>query len=366
MTTIAASFLFAELAFFLVYDLVKSRRSVSPRLKIRFAAGMTGILLISMELLVFRPCGMQGLVAALMLVDGIMVMYPCSFEKPSHAFAAALVAGIAAVVSNILIGFLPDGSLSFRLQRMVMSYSIILVTLTWYYVTVALRRFKGIRMFFRNTAVWHSIEDYSRFLFLTAFLCLGILSLCCLSIPGDAGMCLVFLSLVLLMVLYAVLYMRAVTGRTFVLDPDTEARVKDIIKGNLRTSFIDKAEEDRKMNNLYRRIMDYMTEDQPYLDPSFCMSDLAEKVYSNKLYLSRTINLLSGRNFRQFVNYHRVQYAMALFRKDARLKVAEAAELSGFNSAVSFNMAFKVNTGMTPSDWLQEHVKDQGDRLASF
>lgn len=57
---------------------------------------------------------------------------------------------------------------------------------------------------------------------------------------------------------------------------------------------------------------------------------------------------------------------MALFRKDPRLKVTEAAELSGFNSAVSFNMAFKVNTGMTPSEWLQEHIKDQGERLASF
>ena len=366
MQTIAALFLIAELAFFLVYDLVKSRRSVSPRLKIRITAGVTGMLLVTMEILVFRPCGLHGLVADMMLVNGIMVMNPCSFEKPSYAFSAAVTIGAAAALSDILTAFLPSGSMAFRLQRVMMSYSILLVTLTWYYATAALRRFKGIRLFFRNIAVWHNIEDYSRFLFLSAYLCLGILSLCSMSVPGNAGVALGLLTTAMLMLLYAVLFFRSVTGRTFVLDPDTEARVKDIIKGNLRTSFIDKAEEDRKMNNLYRRIMNYMTEEQPYLDPSFCMNDLAEKVYSNKLYLSRTVNILSGRNYRQFVNYHRVQYAMALFRKDPRLKVTEAAELSGFNSAVSFNMAFKVNTGMTPSEWLQEHIKDQGERLASF
>ena len=89
------------------------------------------------------------------------------------------------------------------------------------------------------------------------------------------------------------------------------------------------------------------------------MEDMAEHLYSNKLYLSRTINLLSGRNFRQFVNYHRVQYAMSLFKKDPRLKVAEAATMSGFHSTVSFNMSFKVNTGRTPSEWIQEHALDR-------
>lgn len=139
----------------------------------------------------------------------------------------------------------------------------------------------------------------------------------------------------------------------------TERKVKDIIKGNLRTSFIDKAEEDKKMNNLYSRVMLYMNEKQPFLDPDFRMENMAEDLYSNKLYLSRTINLLSGRNFRQFLNYHRIQYAISLFKKDPRLKVGEVASMSGFNSAVSFNMAFKVNMGKTPSEWLNEHSLDR-------
>lgn len=116
------------------------------------------------------------------------------------------------------------------------------------------------------------------------------------------------------------------------------------------------------MNNLYNRVMLFMNEKKPFLDPSFHMEDLAEELYSNKLYLSRTINILSGRNFRQFVNYHRVQYAISLFKKDPRLKVGEAASMSGFHSTVSFNMAFKVNTGRTPSEWLQEHSYERVTR----
>lgn len=169
-------------------------------------------------------------------------------------------------------------------------------------------------------------------------------------------------SLLSYMVLYAILYMRDMTGRTFVLNQDTERKIKEIIKGNLRTSFVDKAEEDKKMNNLYNRVMLFMNEKKPFLDPSFHMEDLAEELYSNKLYLSRTINILSGRNFRQFVNYHRVQYAISLFKKDPRLKVGEAASMSGFHSTVSFNMAFKVNTGRTPSEWLQEHSYERVTR----
>ena len=102
--------------------------------------------------------------------------------------------------------------------------------------------------------------------------------------------------------------------------------------------------------------MIYMNEKKPFLDPDFHMEDMAEEMYSNKLYLSRTINILSGRNFRQFINYHRIQYAISLFKKDPRLKVSEVATMSGFHSSVSFNMAFKVNMGKTPTEWLGEHT----------
>ncbi|MBQ8062175.1 MAG: AraC family transcriptional regulator [Bacteroidales bacterium] len=363
MTGIIAFPLLLELSFFLIYDLLKNHVSGTPRFWIRIISAFSGILFITIDLILARPCPKDMVVADMLFAAAVLAMYPCSFEKPVPAlktsFAIVLSGGLAILYGIIL----RSGKASFRAQATASAVALMIVVFISCFALTAARRFKGIRLFFRSMAVWHSMEDYSRFLYSMGFLGICVFFMCSVSVPGDAGQVLVLICGGFIAVMYALLYMKAISGRTFLMDKDTEERVKDIIKGNLRTSYIDKAEEDRKMNNLYRKIMDYMTEDQPYLDPSFCMNDLAEKVYSNKLYLSRTINILSGRNFRQFVNYHRVQYAMGLFRKDPRMKVGEAATLSGFNSGVSFNMAFKVNTGKTPSEWLQEYVMETRDRL---
>ncbi|MBR4755640.1 MAG: AraC family transcriptional regulator [Bacteroidales bacterium] len=366
MTTIIAVSVIVELSAFLLYDSFRNRGNGSLRLAIRLAAGIAGIILVLIELLQGGKSGTDILLMDMMVATEMLLMYPCSYEKPSFPLKTELAAGIIAVFYSAGFPFLFPGSPLFRSQRMVLTFIYVMAVFTFHHSAVACRRLRGIRLFFRNSAVWHSIEDYARFLYSMAFVCLGTVSSCAMTVPGDAGLVMTVVCTSSFMALYALLYLRALTGRTLVVDPRTEDRIKDIIKGNLRTSFIDKAEEDRKMNNLYRKVMFLMTEKKPYLDPSFCMNDLAEQVYSNKLYVSKTINILSGRNFRQFLNYHRIQHAMALFRKDPRLKVSEAAEMSGFNSTVSFNMAFKVNTGKTPSEWMQEHVRDQDERLASF
>lgn len=363
MPTLIALSLLVELSYFLIHDLAKNRNFKSPRLILRLLADLSGIMMLLLELLLERHCGVGQLASDMMVATGILAMYPCSFEKPSLALKTAATDICAGITVLIVFHFIPSGYSVFRAQRVVFMVTAAVTVFIFHYVASAVRRLKGIRLFFRNAAVWYGVEDYSRFLYALVYLCLCMMLTCAALVPGNTGLVLESAGAVAFMALYAVLYMRALTGRTFILDEGTEMRIKDIIKGNLRTSFIDKAEEDRKMNNLYRKIMLYMSEDKPYLDPSFCMNDMATKVYSNKLYLSRTINLLSGRNFRQFVNYHRIQYAIALFKKDPKLKVGEVAEMSGFNSGVSFNMAFKVNTGKTPSEWLQDHVFEQNDRL---
>ena len=363
MKTLIALSLLMELSFFLIRDLAKNTDRRSARLFIRLAAGVSGIVTVLLDLFLNHPCRVISLNSDIVIVTGILAMYPCSFEKPSLSLRTAVFSSFAGIVLTLVFSLLPPGHSAFRAQRAVVTLVVAVAIFIFHYVASAVRRFKGIRLFFRNAAVWYGVEEYSRFLYALAYLSLGMMPLCACLVPGNAGQVLEAVCSFALMALYAVLYLKAETGRTFIVGEGAEMRIKDIIKGNLRTSFIDKAEEDRKMNNLYRKVMLYMSEEKPYLDPSFCMNDLAGKVYSNKLYLSRTINILSGRNFRQFVNYHRIQYAIALFKKDPKLKIGEVWEMSGFNSGVSFNMAFKVNTGKTPSEWLQDRVVEQNDRL---
>ena len=104
---------------------------------------------------------------------------------------------------------------------------------------------------------------------------------------------------------------------------------------------------------LFNRLCAYMENKKPFLVEAFTLNDLAAAMFTNTLYLSRTINAYSGKNFRRFVNDYRVEYAMGLFRKNMSLKVSELAELSGFHTVVTFNMAFKLVKGVTPSIWCQ-------------
>ncbi|MBO4755336.1 MAG: AraC family transcriptional regulator [Bacteroidales bacterium] len=114
---------------------------------------------------------------------------------------------------------------------------------------------------------------------------------------------------------------------------------------------------------LYDRCCRYMTERRPYLVDSFSLQDLANAVYTNKGTLSRTINRFSGRNFRKYVNYYRVMYAMDLFRKNMGLRISDLAHLSGFHSVSSFHDSFKEVMGESPSHWCASMRRKQSSNL---
>ena len=44
-------------------------------------------------------------------------------------------------------------------------------------------------------------------------------------------------------------------------------------------------------------------------------------------------------------------YAMEAFRENPWLRVAELADISGFHTIVSFNMAFRLVTDESPGEW---------------
>ena len=100
-----------------------------------------------------------------------------------------------------------------------------------------------------------------------------------------------------------------------------------------------------------------MSEKKPYLDDTFNLEDFARSLYTNKVYLSRTINAFSGRNFRQFTNYFRVRYSLELMKKDPLLKIEEVALMSGFHTVVSHNMSFKLFMDETPSEWMRSYKR---------
>lgn len=358
LTVIIAILVILELSLFLLYDLRMSKGNRSLRYVIRLISCAGGLLLIVSDLLLSPSLDLQELAADFTFASAVLVVYPCSFENPDHSLKASLSLAVYGFLALLFFGLKPPGTDDFRSQRVVCSLGPQILFVLSHFLFVAYRKFSGIRAMFRNAAVWHNVEDYSRFLYTLGFLCTSLLFLCAVSASGRFGEIMTGVSLLISMCLYALLFLRAATGKTYMIKEETEKRIKDIIKGNLRTSYIDKSEEDAKINNLYRRVVMYMEEKKPYLDQNFDMAALAGSMFTNKLYLSKTINILSGRNFRQFVNYYRIQRAIELFKADPRLKVSEVSEMSGFHSSVSFNMAFKVNIGSTPSEWILKYVSE--------
>lgn len=108
-----------------------------------------------------------------------------------------------------------------------------------------------------------------------------------------------------------------------------------------------------RMDELFEKLETYMIEKQPYLDDTLCLADLAAALLTNKTYLSRTINTKAGVNFCQYINRYRVNYAVEELKKDNRLKVVELAVSSGFHTVGSFNMAFRMYMGDTPSEYIR-------------
>jgi len=114
------------------------------------------------------------------------------------------------------------------------------------------------------------------------------------------------------------------------------------------------SKDDDTYKELYERIVLYFEMSKPYLDGALTISDVVKVVYSNKVYISKAICHYTGRNFRQFVNYHRIMYSMDLFRSNLEMKVTELAEKSGFNTVVSYTMAFRLFMNETPSEWCRK------------
>lgn len=131
-----------------------------------------------------------------------------------------------------------------------------------------------------------------------------------------------------------------------------------VIVESMKISHGEVAGSNMKLDDMYKevyeRIVLYFEMHKPFLDSELTINDVVKVVYSNKVYISRAISHFTGRNFRQFVNYHRVIHSMDVFRRNPSLKVAELANLSGFNSVVSFTSAFRLFMNETPSEWCRK------------
>lgn len=92
------------------------------------------------------------------------------------------------------------------------------------------------------------------------------------------------------------------------------------------------------------------TVDKVYLEPRLRLVDLAQKLGTNRTYLSNFFNKERQTTFYEFVNGYRISHSENLLTTtDYTLDVV--AELSGFNSLSTFRRAFSVKNNCSPQEY---------------
>lgn len=106
-------------------------------------------------------------------------------------------------------------------------------------------------------------------------------------------------------------------------------------------------------NAAIESLKDFMLKNEPYLDSSLTIQNLAEQVKMPVKDLSALINLYMDKHFFDFINEYRIEKAKEILRDPSKkdLTILEILYEVGFNSKSSFSTSFKKYTGTTPTDF---------------
>ena len=203
---------------------------------------------------------------------------------------------------------------------------------------------------FRKDAAWCCAEEDSRTFY--SLITLVVIFILLVMRMQQSSQHYYYYTAAVLSVLNFILYMRARTGRTQILNRSKERRIQSILLTGGKMSEAVPEVENAILAKAFRRIEQFMRDHKPYLDDKMTLERMSELLKINKVYISRAINKYTNRNFRQYLNWHRVLYSVELMKSDPWLKVIELAFMSGFHSQVTYNMCFKMVMNETPSDVL--------------
>jgi len=96
-----------------------------------------------------------------------------------------------------------------------------------------------------------------------------------------------------------------------------------------------------------------------YLDSNISIKIVAEKLSATARDVSQVINENEQKNFPEFVNHYRIAKAKILLADPGygQEKIETIAYDCGFGNVTSFNLAFKAETQMTPSQYRNQFSK---------
>ena len=149
----------------------------------------------------------------------------------------------------------------------------------------------------------------------------------------------------------ALLRFREKVGETLQLDALTPTEI-NAVKEKLFASVAGSWDD-----SLLTRFQNLMVNEQLFLQPSLSLQDVAERLHTNKTYISKLVNNTFNLGFPELLNTLRIDYAEQYLLNHREAKQSDVARACGFLSASSFNNVFKKITGVTPKVWLASNDK---------
>ena len=106
---------------------------------------------------------------------------------------------------------------------------------------------------------------------------------------------------------------------------------------------------------LKTNLVSLLHEEKVFKQNNISLDILAEKLDTTRHNISQVINEHFDMNFFHLINKYRIAEAKEILKNDRNrnLNIIDVAYDVGFNNKVTFNKAFKAETNMTPTEYLQ-------------
>lgn len=102
-----------------------------------------------------------------------------------------------------------------------------------------------------------------------------------------------------------------------------------------------------------------------YRQPRLTLNQLSDLSGMTQRDISRSINLVAGLSFNDYINQHRINQIKLALQTDNSTNITDLALAAGFSSKATFNQSFKKATGITPSEFRQINSAQQVQNHAS-
>lgn len=108
--------------------------------------------------------------------------------------------------------------------------------------------------------------------------------------------------------------------------------------------------------DIFDRIEDLMKTDKLYTDKELTLEKVANRLNTNRSYVSRAINKYSGQGFFNYINTYRINEATRIL-SESDIPLKQLCDDVGFLSTSTFYRAFQKETGCSPSRYRSELLK---------